>query len=465
MWSASESSNSYYSKLGTLWAAKLVQGVETTIEEWQPDALGTFRWKRTDNPGGLDLQYDVTRLLNGAVEYERLDHTNAVNQGYPQVWDTLRVQYDAAGNTRYHWQRRYTSTSYELMTAQANFYGADDKLRVSERYSYTGADGKQRGAYDEYWYDALGRRVLVRTRTDSTRLCNEPTYCDPGVERVVWDGDQVLMELRASNTTSQYTTGDSYNGRVAYTQTGAVDEPLDVIKGTALTETLIPYRNWRGVYAGGTGTDGQTCAYAAGGWCSGVRFAGDTRRVYLEEESAAPPRPLWWGSLVRESAENAGLLYRRNRYYDPTTGQFTQEDPIGIAGGLNVYGYADGDPISFSDPFGLNPCLPNPTVCGLVVRGAGAVNPILGGIALGGLVAGTLATSPNAREIFGHAVASIGSRIRSWVTGALIWIGGGTPEDRRDRELERDQAKPKVELPRPEEPENGPHDETRGGGT
>lgn len=37
-------------------------------------------------------------------------------------------------------------------------------------------------------------------------------------------------------------------------------------------------------------------------------------------------------------------------------GPVTQEDPIGIAGGLNLYGYANGDPINFSDPFG--PCLP-----------------------------------------------------------------------------------------------------------
>jgi hypothetical protein len=36
-------------------------------------------------------------------------------------------------------------------------------------------------------------------------------------------------------------------------------------------------------------------------------------------------------------------------------GPVTQEDPIGIAGGLNLYGYANGDPINFSDPFGLCP--------------------------------------------------------------------------------------------------------------
>jgi hypothetical protein len=33
-------------------------------------------------------------------------------------------------------------------------------------------------------------------------------------------------------------------------------------------------------------------------------------------------------------------------------------DPIGIAGGLNVYGFANGDPINFSDPFGLSACPP-----------------------------------------------------------------------------------------------------------
>ena len=45
----------------------------------------------------------------------------------------------------------------------------------------------------------------------------------------------------------------------------------------------------------------------------------------------------------------------RKRHYDAHAGQFTQQDPIGLAGGLNLYGFASGDPINQSDPFGLCP--------------------------------------------------------------------------------------------------------------
>jgi RHS repeat-associated protein len=63
----------------------------------------------------------------------------------------------------------------------------------------------------------------------------------------------------------------------------------------------------------------------------------------------------WDGSLVEQKRDGNGMLYRRNRYVDPATGRFTQEDPIGLAGGLNLYGFANGDPVTYSDPFGLCP--------------------------------------------------------------------------------------------------------------
>jgi RHS repeat-associated protein len=59
------------------------------------------------------------------------------------------------------------------------------------------------------------------------------------------------------------------------------------------------------------------------------------------------------GSFLSNQRNGTRDLYKRNRYYDPTSGRFTQEDPIGLAGGLNLYGFANGDPINFSDPFGL----------------------------------------------------------------------------------------------------------------
>jgi RHS repeat-associated protein len=53
---------------------------------------------------------------------------------------------------------------------------------------------------------------------------------------------------------------------------------------------------------------------------------------------------------------SSGLYYNRFRYYDPEVGQYTQIDPIGLAGGNpTVYGYV-GDSNSELDIFGLSQC-------------------------------------------------------------------------------------------------------------
>jgi RHS repeat-associated protein len=53
-----------------------------------------------------------------------------------------------------------------------------------------------------------------------------------------------------------------------------------------------------------------------------------------------------------------GLDYLQQRYYDPVVGRFISPDPIGFAGGLNLYGYAGNDPVNEADPLGLM-TLPN----------------------------------------------------------------------------------------------------------
>jgi RHS repeat-associated protein len=47
-----------------------------------------------------------------------------------------------------------------------------------------------------------------------------------------------------------------------------------------------------------------------------------------------------------------GLHYNTFRYYDPDIGRFTQPDPIGLLGGLNLYQYAPNG-LTWVDPWGV----------------------------------------------------------------------------------------------------------------
>lgn len=48
-----------------------------------------------------------------------------------------------------------------------------------------------------------------------------------------------------------------------------------------------------------------------------------------------------------------GLYYYKMRYYSPKLGRFLQADPIGYAGGSNLYAYVGNAPVDLDDPLGL----------------------------------------------------------------------------------------------------------------
>jgi RHS repeat-associated protein len=153
----------------------------------------------------------------------------------------------------------------------------------------------------------------------------------------------------------------------------------------------------------------------------------------MERDKAptVPPAPVD-GGLLRHGRDASGQYYRRNRYYDATSGRFTQEDPIGLAGGINLYGYANGDPIGYSDPYGLS-AVKCPPKCPGEVRG----------VAIGGTIgagAGLLLTGVCASASWGICAAGAPAIIGA-STGLGASIGGlaGYLSDRLNND--RDQAR------------------------
>jgi RHS repeat-associated protein len=284
------------------------------------------------------------------------------------------------------------------------------RLRSAAPPSY-----ENRSAFEEYRYDALGRRVLVRTRSEFA--CTQ--YCLNTLRRIVWDGDQMLYEISAPGGTGEtaarmeadtglavpFFLNDQHTaisgffpyGRVMYEHGGGIDAPLGVVRMEFSDELkapqiVLPLANWRGSYDRGY-TIGSCFAYGSNGTfiappVDGTPSTADTTRYppgsggydgdqyhcvdvdwpasytysALQYRRGYSGPDSWMGSLLFDNRDASGLYYRRERYYDSEKGRFTQEDPIGLAGGVNVYGFADGDPVSFADPLGL--CGGENEICG-----------------------------------------------------------------------------------------------------
>jgi RHS repeat-associated protein len=273
-----------------------------------------------------------------------------------------------------------------------NTYDADGRLLLSVKETTNDGSGTwpaigvrdpnwyevygpfERGVTEEYRYDALGRRVWVRAHRDpycpTQRDRDSTTVCVSTIERTVYDGNQVIAEIRqpgsddalASVLESDGLAAEQpieHFGQVGYVHGGGIDRPLELWRNYAGSVTkLVTHYQWQGALELGTTLSGQLIQCGLAGAvspCEDIDWPGAKIRFGLIWPHPTLGPPSWWGTMAGMKENATGMRDMRNRQYDPKTGRFTQEDPIGLAGGANLYGFAQGDAVNFSDPFGLCP--------------------------------------------------------------------------------------------------------------
>jgi RHS repeat-associated protein len=253
-----------------------------------------------------------------------------------------------------------------------------------------------------------------------------------------------------------------FYGRVVYGPCQAIDQPLSVTRyeyrdnpdgapaQTWPTFTLVPFWDYRGTPVFGLYADGtRSKPYGAGGTSCAPIGTGTTNRCVLlswpfASSAYAQDRGLlltysWHGSLLQKKRDASGLTYMRNRMYDPSTGRFTQEDPIGLAGGMNAYGFAGGDPVNASDPFGL--CPENDPDCVALKSAYEATGAMIGFYFGGGtgaletIASGGLAAPVAVAQTAGATVAgaALGRAVAEIVFFAKSATSGDSPKARNGR--------------------------------
>ncbi|MFN4043859.1 RHS repeat-associated core domain-containing protein [Limnobacter sp.] len=184
------------------------------------------------------------------------------------------------------------------------------------------------GVITRYAYDALGRRISKTSEHGAQQSTISTTT-------FYWNGDVLLGEINegVSNTSSDGSTKPSRT---------YLFEPFN-FKPLA----LVQHRQVYHYHTDHIGTPREiTNAKAEVVWSSTFKTYGALALAHVNEVD----NPLRFQGQYYD--EETGLHYNRHRYYDPNSGQFTTQDPIGLLGGMNAYQYAP-NPMTWVDPWGL----------------------------------------------------------------------------------------------------------------
>jgi RHS repeat-associated protein len=257
------------------------------------------------------------------------------------VLGDLTYTYDAAGH-RTGVGGTWARTGIPVAVTSA-VYNAGNQLTASDSTSFT--------------YDLNGNLTSDGATTYSWNVRNQLTGLSGGASSTfAYDGST----RRRSKTISGTTTRFLYDGLSLLQELSSGGTPTaNLLTGPRIDETITR--------TDGTGTS-SLLVDALGSTLELADGSGNLQTHYTFEPFGATSVS---GASNGNAAQYTGrehdiadLYYYRARYYKPSTGRFTSEDPIDLAAGPNLYSYVADNPITLIDSLGLcgappdTPCAP-----------------------------------------------------------------------------------------------------------
>jgi RHS repeat-associated protein len=332
----------------------------------------TFRNERVDAIGRILKQATTCRMLNGADVigspcsgatgtdstvngYNRLSMLVKQTHKYGTSLDVDSMGYDASGNMVFRRDGKENLFHNFTMTAYSNRLEVDVRGSTPYYFVYNPEGSRSyeqspNAVYEDRWlrYDGLERMSgsMWWDVPSGGHLIDNPTAClyDPEGQMVKpCDNGAPKLAFEGHNVVAAGNVGLNWS----------------FVHGPGLDDPLMGLARWptgnKKVFFWVTDGQGRQLVFAD----SAGRLAPDEYNMRYGQDGGKYAGGT--GSANSFEADRfstpsiPGLSFFRNRAYDRETGRWTQEDPSGVAGGLNLYQFNANNPVSHSDPFGLCP--------------------------------------------------------------------------------------------------------------
>jgi RHS repeat-associated protein len=253
-----------------------------------------------------------------------------------------------AGATSYAYDNAGNLTEMTQPGARVTRYGYDTQNRLSEvrdgagrlvaRYGYSPSDLR---IWKEQFRDGTGAALSQPSRT--LYLYNDDGLLAHAVQTlsVAADGETVTSAGAPTIDTQYGLRPDSdFSTGVLFLKT----------RNSAGQDVVAYYHHDQ------LGTPIQaTDKSGAVVWSANYNVFG---RATITTPAASPDKPTITSILRLPGQfedEETGFHYNVRRYYDPATGRYVTQDPLGLEGGNNGYVYSGSDPVNRADPTGECP--------------------------------------------------------------------------------------------------------------